>query len=117
MSIGFWSLVLLLMVSPMASAATITIDFGAPETITPTAKQIAKMEKRLARVNTQRTAQGLSTLTIEQFLKNASTTIVEQETQEGGDTEAQQSCENYAAATTEVKNTIDTALGGLSPCP
>lgn len=113
-----FSLLLLMMMSPVAHAGTITLNFGAPLTVTTSADQDAALQRMLTRVNAERSAGGFSTYaTIEAWLRDVLVSAVKSYKEQAKTLDAGDACATYKALSASEQATIDGALNGKSPCP
>src|SRR5919106_537942 len=111
---------MILLTASVAHAGTITLNFGAPLTITTTAAQDAALE-RLRAISQ---ARGLPYTTIEIMLRAFLVEQVQGRVQEAKQLDAGEGCERYRNLTPAQQATIDSNFGtslGLgrpvSPCP
>lgn len=103
----------------ISEAATITYDFGAPLVRTPTAVQVTRLTEFITDLNARRASRvpPEPDVTIEQYLDSVIFPMVVNYIRQMETKEAESACENYKAANASVRNQINTALGGKSPCP
>lgn len=99
-----------------ATAGTITMSFGAPQTLTTTAGQDAKLARLITADNAARTAQGLPTRTLEQYLVDVLTDAVKSYLAQTDAADVVAACAKYKTLSGAARTQIDTALSG-SPCP
>ena len=100
-----------------ADAGSISLDFGAPITITTTTAQDASLTRLLAKINAERVASGQTPYaTREAWLKDILVGAVQSYRDQAAKADAEDACVTYAAASTTVQNQIKTALGGKAPC-
>ena len=109
----------LLTLPALVQAQSVVIDLGTgARTVTPTAVQIAKIARLRDIENARRAAltPPLAAITSEQWLQAILVSAVQSYVQQANELDAKDACTTYNAATTAVKNTVNTALGGKSPC-
>lgn len=116
------SLVLMLMaivLGGIAEAGTITIDFGAPVTITTTAAQDAAIQKLVDRVNSERASQDppLPALTREQWIRGVMAQAIQSYRDQAAHIDAIEACVVFKSLTVAQQTALISALGGKSPCP
>ena len=99
-----------------ATAGSITMSFGAPQTLTTTGGQDAKLAKFLAKDNAERVTQGLPTRTLEQYLLDVLTAAVTSYLKGADERDAVDACAKYKTLSGAEKTTITTLLLA-NPCP
>jgi hypothetical protein len=98
----------------LAQSGSITIDFGAPETMPFTAAQRARLEK--LRAHSQ--ARGLPYPTIERMLRAFLADHVGQKVEEARGVEGDDFCTSYKAKTPAERAAVAAQMGGNEPpCP
>ena len=110
----------LLALATVADAQSVVINLGTgARTITPTAAQVARIGRLRDIENAERVAQKppLAAITSEQWLENILISAVKSYVQQANELDAKDACVTYRAASAPTKSTVDTALGGKSPCP
>lgn len=116
---GF-TLLAALLTAAVVEAQSITIDFGGgtPETINANAAQLAAIQRLTVAENASRAAQKppLPEITAERFIRNILIDRVQNMINDAKSHNVADACANYAAAAANVRNQIDAALGGKSPC-
>lgn len=101
-----------------AHAGSITLNFGAPLTVTTNADQDAALQRVLASVNADRSAGGLSTYaTVEAWLRDILVSAVKSYQDQAKTMDAGDACATYKALSASAQATIDGVLNGKSPCP
>ena len=118
--LGCVTLLAALLMAASVEAQSIIIDFGGgtPETINTTPSQVAAIQRMTAAENAQRAAlkTPLPSLTAEQFIRNILVDRVQNMINDAKSHNVADACAAYAAAAQNVRNQIDAALGGKSPC-
>ena len=111
-------LVVLWHVLPVA-AGSITINFGAPQTLTTTASHDAFLTNMLARENARRAAQTppLGAFTMERYLQDLIVKMLRGYQTEAAGLDSQDACATFQGLLTAQQQSILTSLGGKSPCP
>ena len=110
----------LFFVASVVSAGSITIDLGTgSRVVSTTAAQEAALQRLTDDENVQRAAQKppLPAFTREEYLRAVMISAVQSYLQQARERDKTTACTTYASATATVRNQIDTALGGKSPCP
>jgi hypothetical protein len=103
-----------------AEAGTITLNFGAPQTLTTTAPQDAALQRLVARSNADRAGQvpPLPARTIEQYLRDVLITAVGSYFLQAKEAEGEDFCIAWKAKTPAERAAVVTAHGGNEPpCP
>lgn len=111
-------LLMLAMSSGAASAGSVALDFGAPQTLTSTAEQDALLKGPfLDWINRQRTAANEpGFVTLEHYLKYVLAENVKQWLVKAKEHRAVMACEVWTTLSANAQNQIRTALGGNTPC-
>jgi hypothetical protein len=97
----------------IASAGTVTFDFGTPLTLSTTPKQDLLLERARSDANLQ----AESRLTMEEFLREALIREIQAAVQSARKANQTTACEKFQTATPEIQAQIMGALDDKNPCP
>ena len=101
-----------------ASAGTITLNFGAPVTITTTTAEDAALERARVALGRRRGREGgVQFATVEAMLREILSDAIVHHKRGADDLDAGDACVAYKALTAAQRNAINAQLGGKSPCP